>query len=109
MLSRATRRPLPPRRRRPAAALVALAGATFAALLVRSGPAPATPAGKNGQIAFRRYLGPNRTRGAIFVTSPDGSGERQLTTPPAKGSDDFPDASPDGRLVAFQRCRNACG
>src|SRR3954453_15875301 len=120
MLSRAPRRP--PRRRpaRAPVALVALAASTFAALPVRSGPAPAplpvrrapapaTPAGKNGQIAFRRYLGPNRTRGAIFVTSPDGSGERQLTTAPAKASDDFPDVSPDGRFVAFQRCRNACG
>ena len=109
MLSPATHRPPHRAPRRAAMALVALAASTFAALLVDSGPAPATPAGKNGQIAFRRYLGPNRTRGAIFIASPDGTGERQLTTPPAKASDDFPDVAPDGRWVAFQRCRAACG
>jgi len=95
--------------RRAVLALGALATAVLALVLVRSGPAPATPPGKNGPIAFRRYLGPNRTRGAIFIAAPDGSGERRLTTAPAKASDDFPDVSPDGRLVAFQRCRNACG
>jgi Tol biopolymer transport system component len=96
-------------RRRALLGVAALSAAAFGVLLIRSAAAPATAPGKNGQIAFRRYLGPNRTKGAIFIASPDGTGERQLTTAPAKASDDFPDVSADGRLVAFQRCRNACG
>jgi Tol biopolymer transport system component len=96
-------------RRRAALALVALGTAAFALFLVRTAPAPATAPGHNGQIAFRRYLGPNRTLGAIFIAAPDGTGERQLTTPPAKGGDDYPDVSPDGSFVAFQRCRLTCG
>ena len=56
-----------------------------------------------GRIAFRRYPGDDRTRGAIFVMSTDGSGERQLTHP-GGWTDDYPDWSPDGRLVAFQSC-----
>ena len=64
---------------------------------------------RNGAIAFRRFLDPNRSVGAIFIAAPDGSGERQLTRPPAKASDDFPDVAPDGSFVAFQRCRTSCG
>jgi Tol biopolymer transport system component len=97
------------RRRRTAFALVALVTAACALFLVHTAPAPATPPGHNGQIAFRRYLGPNRTLGAIFIAAPDGTGEHQLTTPPAKGSDDYPDVSPDGSFIAFQRCRLTCG
>jgi TolB protein len=96
-------------RRRALLAIAALAAATLAVLLIRSSAAPATVPGQNGRIAFRRYLGPNRTKGAILIAAPDGTGERQLTTPPAKASDDFPDVSPDGRFVAFQRCRATCG
>jgi TolB protein len=61
----------------------------------------ATAPGTNGDIAFRRYLGPDRTKGAIFIAHPDGTGERQLTS---NAEDDYPDVSPDGRFVAFQRC-----
>jgi TolB protein len=85
-----------------------IAAVAIVAVVVTAAPAPATAPGKNGQIVFRRYLGPNRTQGAIFIAAPDGSGERQLTRPPAKGGDDFPDASPDGSFVAFQRCTVAC-
>ena len=56
-----------------------------------------------GRIAFRRFLGDDRTRGAIFVMRTDGSGELQLTHP-GGWTDDYPDWSPDGRLVAFQSC-----
>jgi TolB protein len=70
--------------------------------------AGATAPGKNGQIAFRRYLGPDRTKGAIFVAAPDGSGERQITTPPTNTSDDYPDFAADGSFVAFQRCGRRC-
>jgi TolB protein len=64
----------------------------------------ATPPGTNGSIAFRRYLGPDRTHGAIFTIAADGSGERQVTRPPADASDDFPDVAANGSSIAFQRC-----
>jgi TolB protein len=84
-----------------------LAAAT--ALCVTAAPAAlATAPGTSGQIVFRRYLGPDRTKGSIFIANPDGSGERQLTTPPRKASDDYPDVASDGSFVAFQRCRAAC-
>ena len=71
--------------------------AALAAAAAAAGLAPAaalaTAPGTNGQIAFRRYLGPDRTKGAIFVAAPDGSGERQLTTAPANASDDYPDVA----------------
>src|SRR5919206_365500 len=83
--------------------------AALVVLLVPIAIAEATAPGTNGQIAFRRYLGPDRTKGAIFIAAPDGSGERQLTTPPAGASDDFPDVAPDAGFVAFQRCATTCG
>ena len=58
-----------------------------------------------GRIAFRRYLDDAQTQGAIFVMRTDGSGERRLTDPQGGATDDYPDWSPDGRLIAFQRCR----
>src|SRR4029079_4189057 len=64
---------------------------------------------RRGDTPPRRCLAPNRTKGAIFVAAPDGSGERQLTRPPAKVGDDFPDVSPGGDLIAFQRCGATCG
>jgi TolB protein len=80
------------------------------ALLAAPAAALATAPGKNGQIAFRRYLGPDRTKGTIFIANRDGRGERQLTSAPGKASDDYPDMAPDGSYVAFQRCgRNTCG
>jgi TolB protein len=86
--------------------------AALAAAAAAAGLAPAaalaTTTGTIGQIAFRRYLGPDRTKGAIFVAAPDGSGERQLTTPPANTSDDYPDVASDGSFVAFQRCGRSC-
>ena len=81
------------RSRRAILGIAAIATAALAVLLVHSAAAPATAPGKNGQIAFRRYLGPNRTKGAIFIAAPDGTGERQLTRPPAKVGDDFPDVA----------------
>jgi TolB protein len=87
----------------------AIALVTVAVVLLAIPVALATPPGKNGEIAFRRYLGPDRTQGAIFIAAADGSGERQLTRPPRNGGDDFPDVAPDGSFVAFQRCARACG
>jgi TolB protein len=90
--------------------MVVVIAAALLGLLLAPVAALATAPGKNGQIAFRRYLGPNRTNGAIFVANPDGSGERQLTTAPGKATDDYPDMAPNGSFVAFQRCgRYTCG
>jgi Tol biopolymer transport system component len=80
------------------------------AVVMAPGVAFATAPGQNGQIAFRRYLGPERTKGAIFVAARDGTGERQVTMPPVTASDDYPDMAPDGSFIAFQRCgANTCG
>src|SRR3954462_7275982 len=84
------------------------ASGVLTVLLVAPLQARATAPGKNGQIPFRRYLGPDRTKGAIFIAAPDGTGERRLTSPPGKASDDYPDVAPDGSFVAFQRCVAAC-
>lgn len=86
-----------------------VAGVVAVALIAAgAGSALATAPGENGSIAFRRYLGPDRTNGAIFTIAPDGTAERQLTRPPAALSDDFPDMASDGSFVAFQRCGQAC-
>jgi TolB protein len=57
-----------------------------------------------GRIAFRRYLDDARTRGAVFTVKPDGTGEKQITNPPAGVVDDQPDWSRDGKRIAFERC-----
>jgi len=69
--------------------------------------AAAEPAGEPalppGRVAFRRWLDDAKTQGAIFTVRTDGTGERQVTNP-AGSTDDYPDWSPDGRLIAYQRC-----
>lgn len=62
-----------------------------------------------GRIAFRRYLDDAQTHGAIFTIGTDGSGEQQLTRPEPRTVDDHPDFSPDGRLIAYERCSEGAG
>ncbi|MFJ9448668.1 hypothetical protein ACIRRH_43840 [Kitasatospora sp. NPDC101235] len=64
--------------------------------------APAAPV-HNGLIVSRAYTDASRTSSAIVTLSPDGSGQRQVTQPPARALDDRPDWSPDGTTIAFDR------
>jgi TolB protein len=65
----------------------------------------ATPPGKNGRIAFRRWFDAAHTTGAVFTIDADGSGETQITRPPKLTVDDQPDWAPGGSLITFSRCR----
>ena len=85
---------------------LAIAGAVL--LGAGAEPAQATAPGHNGPIAFRRFLDEERTQAAIFIINPDGSGERQVTSPPAGWSDEFPDVAADGSLIVFHRCADFC-
>ena len=83
-------------------------------LLAATVTVPAPPAGatfpdENGQIAFRRFLDEDRTRGAVFTVAPNGSRERQITRPPKGFVDRNPDVSPDGRRIVFERQGVDCG
>jgi len=62
-------------------------------------PGPLLP----GRIAFRRYFDDTASTGAIFTSAPDGSGERQVTRPPALALDDEPNWAPDGSRLLFTR------
>ncbi|MFE7639349.1 hypothetical protein ACFU7Z_35475 [Kitasatospora sp. NPDC057518] len=64
--------------------------------------APAAAA-HNGLIVSRAYTDAARTSTAIVTLSPDGTGQQQVTQPPARALDDRPDWSPDGATIAFDR------
>jgi Tol biopolymer transport system component len=66
------------------------------------GPVHATVRGKNGRIAYRRYLNQAQTRGAIFTIRRNGTGVRQLTHPRRGFVTDEPDYSPNGRWIVYQ-------
>jgi TolB protein len=85
-------------------------GASSAAASAGTPTATTSPGGAPEQsrsIVFRRFLKPDHTHGAIFTIAPDGTGERQITTPDAAFGDDYPDFSADGSTIAFQRCTEA--
>ena len=69
-----------------------------------SADASAGASRQHGSIVFRRWTDTAQAHGAIYTIAPDGTGERQLTGPAASSSDDYPDFSADGSLIAFQRC-----
>jgi TolB protein len=71
--------------------------------------ASATPPGKNGQIAFRRYLDSNQSWGAIFTVSADGKQFARVTSPSQGVVDDQPEWAPDRSAIAFTRCPQAPG
>lgn len=77
--------------------------AAAAAIPVAAG---ATAPGKKGQIAFRRFFDDRHRSGAVFLINSDGSGERQLTHPPAGAIDaeEYPPSfAPDGSKLLFTR------
>src|SRR5215212_4519835 len=63
----------------------------------------------DGRIAFRRFFDDAQTHGAVFTIDPDGSGDKQITDPPAGYVDDQPDWSPNGKRIAFERCNEQKG
>jgi TolB protein len=68
--------------------------------------ATVTSHGKNGAIAFRRWLDSSNSTGALFTVRANGNGARQVTHPESGVEDGGPDWSPDGSLIAFQRSGN---
>lgn len=94
--------------------LIAGCGGSTHATTQRTTPASAPAAVAKtdlppGRIAFRRFLDDAQTQGAVFTIKTDGTGEHQLTRPPAGTVDDQPDWSPDGASIAFSRCSDARG
>jgi TolB protein len=85
----------------PALTLLGVVAAVGVGVLVSN--AKATSPGKNGEIAFKRYLDGGRSTGAIFSIDANGKSERQITRPETGVVDDQPDWSPDGSLLVFHR------
>jgi hypothetical protein len=66
--------------------------------------AAATAPGRNGDVAFRRYLDSQQSQGAVEVVAAAGGPARALTHPGPGVVDDQPDFAPDGSVVLFTRC-----
>ena len=99
-------------------ALAMLAPLTVGGATFRAGPASSAPtsvsstraeagASTSGTIAFRRYTDAAHSTGAIFTISPDGTGEKQITTPPPGVLDDQPAWAPDGSSIVFTSCTSS--
>ena len=90
------------------ACVIAVAFALVGSDSAESAPAEragaATAPGKNGRIAFRRYLDSGRSTAAIYMIKPNGKTERRITRPGHGVVDDQPDWAPDGSLLVFDRC-----
>jgi TolB protein len=71
------------------------------ALTLATLPALGTAPGANGKIVFRHFH-------SLFVVNADGSGEVKLTHPLEPYEDHFPDWSPTGAKVGFERCASRC-
>jgi len=56
-----------------------------------------------GRIVFRRYADYSTTSGALFISSVNGTHERQITRFETSTVDDLPDWSPDGLHIVFTR------
>jgi TolB protein len=85
-------------------ALTLLPGVAAAGIGLVVNSAQATAPGKNGRIAFKRYIDSGHSTGALFTIDASGRRERQITRPRAGVLDDQPDWSPDGSLLVFHRC-----
>src|SRR5580765_7265964 len=82
---------------------VALAVVGLACAMAYAVQAHATAPGRDGRVAFRRYLDVERTTSAIFSVNPDGTKAIQLTHPSRGVDDREPDWSPSGDQIAFER------
>src|SRR4051794_10358509 len=92
---------MPPMRAWSVLVATAAVGAVPAVIAATSDGAATSAA--HGQIAFRRFFDVKRTKGAVFVINPDGSGVRQGTHPPKGGLGDQPHWAPDGAEIGVTR------
>jgi TolB protein len=83
----------------------ALAGGWGLSAHAQTGSIVTTP-GKNGRIAYRRWLDSSQSTGAIFTAGANGKDELQVTRPASGVEDGSPDWSPDGSLLVFHRTGN---
>jgi TolB protein len=89
-------------------AVAGLAGSSVFSAQATTG-STATSSGKNGKIAFRRWLDSSQSTGAIFIVGRNGKDALQVTHPEPGVEDGSPDWSPDGSLLVFHRTGNPFG